>query len=311
MQFRERVSGCLKALAIGDAIGKQTETLSRAGVERWYPDGVSGFHGRPGDVIPHYSGKRYEWRIGETTDDTEQTLAVGRALLRDGKANHTGIGRELLLCRKSLHPGVALWEFIQAGDPSRVAAGGDGCGAAMRAAPVGIFYRSANLDDLVQGACECAIPTHGGRMAIGGAAAVAGAVAAAVDGRCAVEVLNAAMAASHMAECASMAQSIETLHSELAGEPLDAREISRRHFPIGADKVVSLAISLALIARAASDTVLLAANIGGDADSVASIGGAIAGALYPESVNEQWFEVVRAVNGGEILDLAASLAQLA
>src|SRR5215467_8956779 len=72
MQFSQRVIGCFKALATGDAIGKKTETLSRADVQRWYPGGIGGFHGQPGEVIPRYAGKRYEWRIGETTDDTEQ-----------------------------------------------------------------------------------------------------------------------------------------------------------------------------------------------------------------------------------------------
>src|SRR5262249_1138975 len=83
MHFQERVIGCFKGLATGDTIGKQTEILSRAEVHNWYPGGVTGFHGRPGDIIPRYAGKRYEWRIGETTDDTEQTLAVARALLKE------------------------------------------------------------------------------------------------------------------------------------------------------------------------------------------------------------------------------------
>ena len=52
MQFSQRVIGCFKALATGDAIGKQTEMLSRADVQRWYPGGIAGFHGQPGDVIP-------------------------------------------------------------------------------------------------------------------------------------------------------------------------------------------------------------------------------------------------------------------
>jgi ADP-ribosylglycohydrolase len=39
----ERIVAALKGLATGDAIGKQTETLSREGVFRWYPNGVGGF----------------------------------------------------------------------------------------------------------------------------------------------------------------------------------------------------------------------------------------------------------------------------
>jgi len=99
MQVQERVIGCFKALATGDAVGKQTQTVSRADVLRWYPGGIAGFHGQPGEVIPRYAGKRYEWRIGETTDDTEQTLAVTRALLREARASQQAIGQELLQCR--------------------------------------------------------------------------------------------------------------------------------------------------------------------------------------------------------------------
>src|SRR5579863_6290386 len=117
--------------------------LSRTEAERWYPEGVTGFHGQPGEVIPRYSGKRYEWRVGETTDDTAQRLAVMRALLGDGRVCHEAIGRELLQCKKSLHPGVSLWTLVRSGDSSRIGSKGDGRGAAMRAVPVGVFYRSS------------------------------------------------------------------------------------------------------------------------------------------------------------------------
>jgi len=55
---------------------------------------------------------------------------------------------------------------------------------------------------------------------------------------------------------------------------------------------------------------LFGANIGGDSDSAASIGGAISGALCPQTVNEDWFEVVKVINEDRLLDLAASLAVL-
>jgi len=318
MEFQERVIGCFKALSTGDAIGKQTETLSRADVHRWYQGGITGFHGQPGKVIPRYAGKRYEWRIGETTDDTEQTLAVTRALLREGRVSHKAIGRELLQCKKSLHPGVSLWTFAQIGDPSRIASEGNGCGAAMRAAPVGVMYPSSRLDELIRGAYECAIPTHGGQIAVCAAAAVAGAVSAALEGRSSDEVLTIALRASKeseslrpSAEAPTMTQSIAEIYADLAGRRhLVVDELARQYFPNKPQNIVPLAISLALITRSAQETALLAANIGGDADSVASIGGAIAGALRPETVNTEWFEVVNVINGDELLDLAPSLAAL-
>jgi ADP-ribosylglycohydrolase len=316
MRFEERVIGCFQGLATGDAIGKQTETLTRADVPKCYPRGVTGFHGRPGHVIPRYLGKRYEWRIGETTDDTEQTVAVARALLSHPDVNHTAIGRELLQCKKSVHPGVSLWAFMQVGDPGRMASEGDGCGAAMRTAPIGIVYPSSNLDDLIQGAYECSIPTHGGQLGICAAAAVAGAVSAAVEGRSAAEVLAVAMRAAREAqifrdseEGVTIAQSIEQIHADLGSRKiLTVDEIARQYFPNKPQNIVPLAISLALLAESAEETILLAANLGGDADSVASIGGAIAGALWPDTVNQEWFEVVSRINEDGLIDMATALA---
>ena len=87
---KDRLLACLKGIATGDAIGKQAEALSRDEVLRWYPEGVYGFEGPPGSVIPRYAGNpRREWRIGETTDDTERTIAVARAILQDGDVRHT------------------------------------------------------------------------------------------------------------------------------------------------------------------------------------------------------------------------------
>jgi ADP-ribosylglycohydrolase len=174
----DRVTACLDGIAIGDAVGKQTETLSRDGVKRWYPHGVRGFEGTPGTVIPRYRGNsKREWRIGETTDDTERTLAVARAIIADRTVSHVSVGRELLRCTKCVHPGIrSLWEFHQAGDPARLAQAQDGCGAAVRVAPVGIVFAPAALDALVTGAWEASISTHGGSLAIAAAAATAAAV---------------------------------------------------------------------------------------------------------------------------------------
>jgi ADP-ribosylglycohydrolase len=312
----ERIIACFKGLATGDAVGKQTETLARTDIEKWYRGGITGFHGQPGDIIPRYVGKRYAWRIGETTDDTEQTVAVARALLREGKVSHEAIGKELLGCKKSLHPGVSLWAFHKRGDPARIASEGDGCGAAMRVVPVGVIYPSSRLDDLVRGAYECAIPTHGGQLAICAAAAVTCAVSAALDGKPALEVLEAALEGSRKAEdlrpskgTPTIAECLKKIYSDLAGRrQLLVDEIAQGYFPDRPHTIVPLAISLAVITQSAEQTTLLATNLGGDSDSVASIGSAIAAALQPETVNEEWFEVVRSINEDDLIQTAISLA---
>jgi len=133
-----RILACLEGIATGDAIGTQTELLSHDDVRRRYPHGVRGFEGTPGSTIPRYVGNRKrEWRIGETTDDTERTIAVARAIVADqGLVSHATVGREMLACTQCVHPGVhSLWEFHQAGDPARMATQHDGCGAAIGVAP--------------------------------------------------------------------------------------------------------------------------------------------------------------------------------
>src|SRR4029453_2473599 len=229
MTTAERVACCLKGVATGDAIGKQTELLSHADVLGWYPYAIRGFEGLPGSVIPRYVGNRKrEWRIGETTDDTERTIAVARAIIGDhGRVEHTSIGREMLHCRKCVHPGVkSLWEFHQAGDPARIATRHDGCGAAIRVGPVGLVLRPDRLDDIVNGAREASIPTHGGSIAITAAAATAAAVSAAIEAWSADEIITFAEAAAAAAgrrwpsaDSARFARTVRSTYDDLKRLP--------------------------------------------------------------------------------------------
>ena len=93
----ERIAACFAGIAVGDAVGKQTEMLAHVQVSQWYPLGVRGFEGTPGTIIPRYAGNsKREWLIGETTDDTERTIAVANAIIADRLVSHVSIGREKL-----------------------------------------------------------------------------------------------------------------------------------------------------------------------------------------------------------------------
>jgi ADP-ribosylglycohydrolase len=269
---KARILGCLKGIATGDAIGKQTETLSRDGLLRWCPEGVHGFEGPPGTVIPRYAGNtRREWRIGETTDDTERTIAVARAILQDGNVRHASVGRELLTCTKCVHPGVkSLWEFHQAGDAARVTQNHNGCGAAIRVAPVGILYSSRRLDEIVAGAREASISTHGGPLALAAAAATAAAVSGAIDGAGPHEIIELAQRAAAQVECersgstdSEFAQAIRTIHADLRQWPeLHAAELAAKYFPNDPLTIVPLAIALATVMQSAEASILVATNTG-------------------------------------------------
>jgi ADP-ribosylglycohydrolase len=320
MTEKDRALASLQALATGDAIGKQTENLSRDDIARWYPAGVRGFEGYPGTLIPRYAtNRKHRWVFGETTDDTERTIAVARAVLQDGDVRHVSIGRELLRCKKSVHPGVrSLWEFHQAADATRVALAHDGCGAAVRVAPVGILYRSDRLDDIVDGAYHASISTHGGPLALAAAAATAAAVSAAIDGAGAGEIVTFAHAAAERTEQqrsgtndAAFARAITSIHDDVSRLPeLDPDVIANRHAPTQPLTIVPLAIALATIMESAAAAILLAANVGGDSDSVASIAGAILGARYPDSVNQDWYAVVETINDHRLGRFAEGLCAL-
>lgn len=315
----ERTIACLKALAAGDAIGKQTETLKRDAVRQWYPDGVSGFHGELGTVIPRYTAKRYKWLVGETTDDTEQTIAIARTLIQERRVSHSRIGRVLMECRKSNHPDLSLGRFQLRGDPDFICSEGDGCGAAMRMAPIGLVYSWRRLPELVEAVFQACVSTHGGQFGICAAASFAGAVSAAVDGKPSEKVFNVAIEAAREAErfrppgpVGNMAAILQRMHAELAasGQQLSTRLLQDDCFPDRPGVIVPLALSLALVTGSSRETILLGTNIGGDTDSVASIGGALAAAMFPQTVDEEWYRAIESVNHHNLVELAGKLAEL-
>ena len=87
-------------------------------------------------------------------------------------------------------------------------------------------------------------------------------------------------------------------------------EVAARCFPNQPLAIVPLALGLATTMQSAEEAILLAANIGGDSDSVASIAGGILGAMDPGTVNGDWFDVVESINGHGLVALAGRLGGL-
>ncbi len=189
------------------------------------------------------------WRFGETTDDTEQTISIARVIARNGEITHVPVGEELMHCKKSNRPTLLLGKFQQIGDPKRVAFEGDGCGAAMRAAPIGALYSTQRLNDLVSSVFEASIPTHGGRIAICSASAIAGAISAAIDEKQPNEILQHAVLAARIAEKyrpsssdESVADLILRVYEELSSHRFLSLEfIKDKYMPWETPNIVALA----------------------------------------------------------------------
>jgi ADP-ribosylglycohydrolase len=156
--MKTTASGCLFGLAYGDALGKPTEFLTVEQIHRLYgPAGPRDLTGNPALV----------------TDDTQMTLAVGRALL-DASDFSPQVLEPLLRARflewaaspeNNRAPGMtclrACGELARGGPWVRATvAGSKGCGANMRVAPVGLVA-GLDLDTLAGAAQLQAGLTHG------------------------------------------------------------------------------------------------------------------------------------------------------
>ena len=131
---------------------------------------------------------------GAITDDTEQTLLLGRILLESGERFDHKRWVEALVdwerdvkARGSydlLGPSTKrAIDAINAGVPPEEAGReGDTNGAAMRIAPVGILMPPEPLDALVAKVAETCRATHNTSIAIASAAAVAAAVSHGIAG---------------------------------------------------------------------------------------------------------------------------------
>jgi ADP-ribosyl-[dinitrogen reductase] hydrolase len=178
-----RARGCLLGLAIGDALGAPLEGLSAQQIRAHY-----------GQVVDYVDGARawkrkpYRWRLpGLYSDDTQQALVLTDLLLDDGQIDpvrvaelylrlatpkgaylgaHRGIGRSFRLVLAELERGAS---------PRRTGQISAGVGAAMRIAPVPLYFagRPEAMFDAVMAA---SLMTHRDIRSLAGAMAVALAV---------------------------------------------------------------------------------------------------------------------------------------
>lgn len=296
MLAHEKALGCLAGLAVGDALGMPTEFLNPEQIKAEFGT-VRKFQPAP-SWHPHARLK-----TGSVTDDTHQTLAVARAYSPNGTLGAEDMARELLAWADSTPADdldviigrstrTALAQIRAGVAPSESGKSGQTNGAAMRVAPVGLMHAGnplASLLDVVQ----ASMPTHFTTQAISGAAAVAFAVAEAAGSAPTLEgILNAAMLGAREGRAygnwcwgTPLEKRIELaldLVEKASGEPSALHALYNY---VGVDMLVaeSVACAFGLIKLADGNlekVLTLAANIGGDTDTIASITGAVCGAWH-------------------------------
>jgi len=324
--MRERALGAFYGLAIGDALGMPTQSMSRAAIARAYGP-ISGFVDAVAEqpIAPGMPA-------GSITDDTEQAVLVARlaidgggridahafaAALREWEADMIRRGSLDLLgpsTRRAL-------DRLDAGAGAEEA-GRDGAtnGAAMRITPIGIATPLGEgfLDAVV----AASRVTHNTGLGIAAAAAVAAAVSSGVDGADLKTSLDEAEQAAAEGVLRGHWIAGGDIAARIAWARAWVRGLGRAGLADALTQVIgtSVAAQESVVAAFALAEILgddpvaaltLAAEIGGDTDTVAAVCGAILGAHHGISgLPAHLVDKVRAVNRLELAVIVDGLLQV-
>lgn len=275
---RDRAIGALLGLAVGDALGTTGEFQARDS----YP--------RITDLV---GGGPFSLPVGAWTDDTAMALALAASLHEQRGLDEADLMTRFLAWREEgaysctgtcfdigITVSQALSRFKRTGDP--IAGATDpmsaGNGSLMRLSPVAIRYwqDDATRRDV---AARQSRTTHGAPEAVDACVVFADMLAEAIAGRPCHEVMRPRLA--HYSG---------RIPDVLAGSWRGQTRMTIRSSGYVID---SLEAALWCVARTGSfaEAVLLAANLGSDADTVAAITGQLAGALYGKAgIPARWIE---------------------
>jgi ADP-ribosylglycohydrolase len=312
----------LAGVAVGDALGMPSEFLSPDTIRDWYDGGITDLR----QADPRHPHSRLP--AGSVTDDTDHTVLLAELLLQDGAIQPHALATRLLAWGTSdrvvrnrfvgpstLKTLAALKDGAALEDVPR---GGTSSGAAMRVAALAIAL--PDRDRLVeQVVASCAV-SHFTRGAISGAMAMAFALGAALEQEATLEgVATAAKEGAVLGRqhgdwswSAPLEKRIDHVLEWVDDLPEDL-VLTNLFELIGVDMYGEQLVpdALGLTALAPGDpnrAMLLAANLGGDSDTLASLTGSLGGALWGiEAIDPDWVERVEAVND---LDLGALAIRL-
>jgi ADP-ribosylglycohydrolase len=237
---------------------------------------------------------------GKVTDDTEQAFALAEMIIQEGEVSLEGAARAIVSWYDRVggdtcpYVGPSTRRAVQAirrgGDLTLTGRFGDTNGAAMRISPVGLIH-PGDIDAAIQDAHLACIPTHNTDVAISGAAAVAGAIAAASEEGATINgILQAAQYCANQGRNlgfrwmgASIARRI-ALAAEIAGQSRPAKERLQELYDLvgtGLPIQESVPAAFGVFVMAEGDpqqTAIYAAGLSGDADTIGAMACAIAGA---------------------------------
>lgn len=293
MSHKSRVLGALYGQALGDAWGMPAYFDPD---QTWRAYGwLTTFLPAPDDHEVHAG-----LPAGRITDDSEQAFSIARAYLEAGRVtvpataqaiidwyDRTG-GDQSRYVGPSTRRGVLALKRGE--DPYKAGRMGDTNGAAMRVSPVGLLHPGDPVAAVESAYLSC-VPTHNTNVAASGAGAVAAAVSIAVrhdatlDAIVAAGILGAELGRKRGTTWLgpSVARRIE-MAVQIALRPDEPLVRLRELYAVVGTSLsivetVGAAFGVLVMGKGDPATVAMyAANLSGDADTVAAIACAMAGA---------------------------------
>ena len=267
--LQRRAVGAYLGLAVGDALGATTEFMT--------PGEIRHQHGVHRDIV---GGGWLHLKAGQVTDDTEMSLALGKAILQQRRVDAHAIAEAFSEWMRSKPVDIGntvrrgLVHFRTTGEPCVALDDQNaGNGACMRCLPVALLHWNSGEADLLEASRAQAHITHHSGVADAGTETVLRMLVAALNGK-ALSVLR------------EHAQRLVARYPEF--------DFNRR--PIGNPSawiVETLkAVFQALFTHKELEPTLIdVVNRGGDADTTGAIAGMLCGALYGiEAIPLRWLK---------------------
>lgn len=290
-----RARGALLGLAVGDAIGTTVEFKPR-GSFMPLTDMVGG---GPFNLLP-----------GQWTDDTSMALCLAASLVQNGFDTHDQMQRYLLWHDEGymssnghcfdigMATSSALERFRRTGNPlgGSTNPNSAGNGSIMRLAPVPIYYLD-NPELAIEMSEAQSKTTHQAHECLIACRLLAEALIRAIEGRAKDNVLAPLQ---HAIPMSNALKSIADGHYKTKS----ATQVKGSGYVVAS---LEAAFWCFWQTDRFKDCVLLAANLGDDADTTAAVAGQLAGAFYGESgIPEHWLKKLAMAK--EISQLAEQLA---
>nr|WKF60354.1 ADP-ribosyl-[dinitrogen reductase] glycohydrolase [Paraburkholderia busanensis] len=327
----DRARGAFYGLALGDAFGMPTQSLSRERIVQQFGR-IDRLEDASADqpIAPNMPA-------GSITDDTEQAVLVAKLLIDGGGRiaplafAHALIEWEASMKARGsldlLGPSTkaAINRIIAGEDPSMTGRFGTTNGAAMRVTPVGIAFDLRDEAAFVEAVVQSCVVTHHTTLGISSAAAVAAAVSAGIEGASLRDALEAGIAIAQVAEqrgfwvaggriAPRIRHAFDLIAGCAPGEVADTiYDVIGTSVAAQESVVATFALAFDLERRGGTIDHALgaAASLGGDTDTIAAMLGAILGACTGyDALPRAALDTVRRVNALDLDGLTESLLGL-